>query len=540
MIKIKSGITLVPFFLLLILCCKPQRVFSQKTKLYDLVKDFKAVPDDKTDNYLAFVKAAETISNAGGGQLNIPKGRYYIAAYKTADVNKLYKASDIIFRNCTNLTVIGNNSVIRVNGNFTRKTDYQIPGYTHYYAYNNTVCPFKIMNCKNVLLKDLTLYGEVDKMKKLPGVAEGESYGVFISDDEPTQISNKIVLQNITAHHFAADGFLIKSNGDDILLNKCNSYKNARQGLSIVKGRNIKVFNSSFDSTGKTGAYGWHAPGAGIDVENEFGAGMLNNVLIRNCNLRGNNGFQIVTTLSSNKVIIDSCFISDLTAGYSDALNGVGMYSLNSTLSNSILFAGIQVDIADQIYKGPSVQEINKNIIYSGNRGIVSADFGRPVNVTDNIFVMLPKPQLDTYFPYIQNYNCVFNRNIVVVQAARIKHEPNQVTALVQSAKEAIEDFWLVNGYDVPLEKQRANYFLPATNGTKIVRDHFFGYSDVVSRYNFSKTHFITNTQVRAILDTELFTAYRQTSFNRKYLLQAGTVQNYTRSIVAAAKKNSN
>ena len=110
----------------------------------------------------------------------------------------------------------------------------------------------------------------------------------------------------------------------------------------------------------------------------------------------------------------------------------------------------------------------------------------------------------------------------------------------MQSAKEAIEDFWLVNGYDVPLEKQRANYFLPATNGTKIVRDHFFGYSDVVSRYNFSKTHFITNTQVRAILDTELFTAYRQTSFNRKYLLQAGTVQNYTRSIVAAAKKNSN
>ena len=540
MIKIKSGITLVPFFLLLILCCKPQRVFSQKTKLYDLVKDFKAVPDDKTDNYLAFVKAAETISNAGGGQLNIPKGRYYIAAYKTADANKLYKASDIIFRNCTNLTVIGNNSVIRVNGNFTRKTDYQIPGYTHYYAYNNTVCPFKIMNCKNVLLKDITLYGEVDKMKKLPGVAEGESYGVFISDDEPTQISNKIVLQNITAHHFAADGFLIKSNGEDILLNKCNSYKNARQGLSIVKGRNIKVFNSSFDSTGKTGAYGWHAPGAGIDVENEFGAGMLNNVLIRNCNLRGNNGFQIVTTLSSNKVIVDSCFISDLTAGYSDALNGVGMYSLNSTLSNSILFAGIQVDIADQIYKGPSVQEINKNIIYSGNRGIVSADFGRPVNVTDNIFVMLPKPQLDTYFPYIQNYNCVFNRDIVVVQAARIKHEPNQVTALVQSAKEAIEDFWLVNGYDVPLEKQRANYFLPATNGTKIVRDHFFGYSDVVSRYNFSKTHFITNTQVRAILDTELFTAYRQTSFNRKYLLQAGAVQNYTRSIVAAAKKNSN
>ena len=535
MIKNIPGVVALQFILILTLSCKQQPVFSQQTKVYDLVKDFNAKGDDKTDNYLAFVRAAETISKAGGGLLNIPKGKYFIAAYKGMSRDKKNQTGDIIFKNCKNLTIVGNNSVIRLNGNFTRKTDYQIPGYSHYYAYNNTVCPFKLMNCKNVLLKDITLYGEVDKMKKLGGVVEGENYGVFISDDEPTDISSNIVLQNITAHHFAADGFLIKSNGENILMNKCNSHHNARQGLSIVKGKNIKVLNSSFDSTGKTGAYGWHMPGAGIDVENEFGPGKLSNVLIRNCNLRGNNGFQIVTTLPSDKVVIDSCFISDATSGYSDALNGVGMYSLNSTISNSILFAGIQVDIADQGYKGPVVQEINKNIVYSGDRFIVSSDFSRPVNITDNIFIMLPKPKLDAYSPYIQNPNCSFNRNIVVVHADRIKKDSNQVTALVQNAKEAIEDFWLVNGYKIPFEKQSANYFITAMNGTKTIKDHFFAPSDVVGRYDFGKTNFLSNQEVKEILDRELFTAYKQKSFNRKYLEQANTVRKYTRNIVREA-----
>lgn len=521
---------MLPFFLLFILSCKQQPVSAQKNRVYDLVKDFKAVPDDRTDNYQAFAKAAETLSRAGGGQLNIPNGRYYIASYKS---NKS-KAADILFKDCKDLTIIGNNSVIRLNGNFSRNEDYQIPGYGHYYAYNNTICPFKIVNSKNVLLKDLTLYGEVDKMRKQPNVAEGENYGVYISDETDKDKSKNIVLRNITAHHFAADGFVIRSNGSDIVLDRCNAYNNARQGLSIVKGKDIKVLNSSFDSTGVTGRYGWHAPGAGIDVENEFGKNALTDVLIRNCNIRGNTGFQVVTTLSSENVTIDSCFISDKTRGYSDALNGVGLYSLNSTLSNSIVFGGIQVDIADYAsYKGPTVLEFRNNIIYSGSRGIVSADFSRPVNITDNILVMLPKPDMTTYFPYIQNLNAKFNRNIVVVHADRLKKDPNTVTALIQHAKEAVEDFWLVNGYTIPADKHKANSFMIASNGVRLQKDHYFAPSDIVSRYNFTRTIFLTNSQVQAMLNTELFTAYKQTSFNRKYIQQAAAVRNYARAVVA-------
>ncbi|MEO7049021.1 MAG: hypothetical protein ABI091_27200, partial [Ferruginibacter sp.] len=300
---------------------------------------------------------------------------------------------------------------------------------------------------------------------------------------------------------------------------------------------NIKCYNSSFDSTGQTGTYGWHAPGAGIDVENEFGRGDLTDVQVRNCSFRGNRGFQIVTTLAADSVNIDSCFISDATAGYSNALNGVGMYSTNSTLYNSIIFGGIQIDISDQIYTGPLTQQISKNIIYSGDRAIVSADYGRPVNINDNIFVMLPKPSLNNYFIYIQNKNCRFNRNIVVEHADRLKKAPNLVTALVQNCIEAIEDFWLVNGYDIPVEKQKSFYYLTATNGTQNVKDHYFGASDVVARYDYKKTHFLPTSQVNTILNNSLFTSYNQSSFNAKFLLQANTLRKYTRTIVANSKK---
>ena len=537
MLRNRQWFTLAFPALILAACCIPQPVFSQKVKIYDLVKDFKAKADDKTDNYHAFAKAAETISKAGGGQLNIPKGKYYIAAYKITGGQKKNDIDDIIFKNCKNLIITGNNSVIRVNGKAYRNRDFQISGLPYHYAYNNTVCPFKLVNCKNVLLKDITLYGEVDKMRKQEGVVEGESYGVFISDDEPKDVSSKIVLQNITAHHFAADGLLIRSNGEDITIINCNSHHNARQGLSIVKGSNIRVLNSSFDSTGNTGAYGWHAPGAGIDVENEFGPGKLKNVLIRNCSLRGNNGFQIVSNIPTDKVVIDSCFISDLTRGYSDALNGVGMYSINSTLSNCILFAGIQIDLSDQIYKGPSVQEINNNIIYSGDRFMVSSDFSRPVNITDNILVMLPKPKSYAYAPYIQNPNCVFNRNIVVIHADRLKKESNKVTALVQYVKEAADDFWLVNGYDIPVEKQGPVFFYSAMNGGKTVKNQFCTPGARITMDTAYKSESISTQQTKEILSRELFTAYKQTGFNRKYLEQSNTVKKYARNIAAAIKK---
>ena len=83
-----------------------------------------------------------------------------------------------------------------------------------------------------------------------------------------------------------------------------------------------------------------------------------------------------------------------------------------------------------------------------------------------------------------------------------------------------------------------ASSILPATNNAKVIKNHFFGENDIVWRYDFYKTHILTEVQVRKILDTDLFSAYKQSSLIPKYLLQANMVRNYTRSIVANAIKN--
>jgi hypothetical protein len=524
-----------PFFLVLtIFICYGQGLAAQKKKVYNLVTDFGAKADNKTDCYNSFLKAADSISKAGGGTLVIPKGNYYVASYKIIAGNKKNNVTDIVFKNCNGLIVEGNNSLIRINGNFSRNIDVGGSNEPNY-AYNNTVCVFKLVNCKDVLIKDISLHGGVDKMKKQQ-VVEGDNYGVYIGDDDPGDASSRILLQHITTSYFATDGIVIKSSGENIVISNCNSHHNARQGLSIVKGHDIKCLNSAFDSTGITGAYGWHAPGAGIDVENEFGPGKLGNVLIQNCSMRGNRGFQIETTGASENVTIDSCFISDLTAGYSDGLNGVGMYSLNSTLRNSILFATIQVDLSDQIYKGPAIQQIKKNLLYSGHRAITSADFGRPVNIEDNILIMLPKPE-KTYFPYIQNPNCRFNRNIIVIHSDRMGNNPNPLVALVQYALEANEDFWLINGNDIQKNKKQVNYYSPALTDTKLVRKQFFPENGKISPVNFPPTKVLTGTQVDKILSAGLFTAYIQSNFNKKFLQQANEVRKYTAGVIAATKE---
>ncbi len=503
-------------------------------KTYNFVKHFGAKADDKTDCYPALLKAAATLSKEGGGTLIIPKGKYYIASTKIMDGLQKNNVSDVVFKNCTGLTILGNGSNIRINGKFIRKPDYGIPSLPYRYAYENTVCPFVFTNCKNTALKDIVLYGEVDKMKNT-GSVEGVCYGVSINDNDADTSSN-IQLQNITARHFAADGFLIRSNGKKITMTNCVAFCNARQGLSITKGKDIFIYNCRFDSTGKTGTYGFHYPGAGIDVENEFKAGDVDNVIIRKCHLRNNKGFQIVTTIPSYNVTVDSCFIKDSEEGYASGLNGVGMYGLNSVLTNSIIVGSIQVDLADQIYTGDKIQQIKNNIIYSGDRAIICSDFNRPVIINGNIMIMLPKPQ-KTYFPYIQSTNCTFTNNIVVMHPDRVKDERLQVIALVQNAKESSNNFWLLNKNNFTNEWLKGyNYYAVALTNTKITKKHFIPQNAYTDAMPFDAKRFITDVQQEKMVNNPICGIFKHTGFDIKHLQQAILLRSYATALVNAVK----
>jgi len=522
-------------FTFLIFFCSRQDIFSQK-KIYDLVKDFGAKADDKTDNYEVFTKAALKLSGTEGCTLIIPKGKYYIAAYKIVGGPQKNGITDITFKNCNGLTIQGNNSTVRVNGKFTRRGDYVLPNLPYHYSFSNTVSPFAFTNCKNLILKDVTLYGEADKMKREEGVVENPNHGVTVIDGNESDISSKILFQHITVHHFAADGIMINSNGSNLSVIGCKSYCNGRQGLSIVKGRDILCYNSQFDSTGFTGGtYGWHMPGAGIDVENEFGPGKLNNVKIIKCSMRANKGFQIVTTMPGENVLVDSCFIADLNAGFSSGVNGVGIYSYSSTLSNSIIFGTIQVDLADQIYTGEKIQTIKNNIIYSGHRAIICSDFQRPVTVENNILVMLPHPDI-TYFPYIQDVNARFNYNIIVVHPDRVDTLPNQVGSLVQYVKENNNNCWLLNKNNFTAAKKKSHFFYPAFDNNKILTTQLFPDNNVSRMIDYAPIKRLDEKQIDKILSAGLFSAFKQAGFDKKYLSQANEVQQYVKTIFASSK----
>ncbi len=510
--------------------------WAQKGRTYNFVTDFGARPDDKTDCYPAFVKAAAALSGTTGSTLIIPKGKYYVASYKIHGGSNKNKVEDVSFKNCNGLVIEGNNSIIRINGNFSRTPDYSIPGVSYKYAYSNTVCPIILSGCRNTLLRNITLYGEVDKMKSVGGIVEGVDYGICIYDgDKDTSLN--VTIQNVITHHFAADGFLIRSNGRKLNIIDCKAYNNARQGLSIVKGKDILVYNSDFDSTGHTGGkYGFHWPAAGIDVENEFNEGDIDNVVIRKCQLRGNVGFQVESTLPSLNVLVDSCFIMDDEKGYGRGLNGVGLFSKNSTISNSIVFGTIQVDLADQGYLGPKMQYIKNNIIYSGHRGIICSDFNRPVNIDNNILVMLPKPE-QTYFPYIITTNGTFNNNIVVMNPDRLGTGTPEVTSLVQNVKEGMNNFWLMNKNNFSEERRKGyHYYYAAFTNTKRLSKQFFPVNTFTQAMEIPEKRFVTDAQQEAIVNTALFSAFKQSSFNKLYLVQADAVRKYAAGIVAAAK----
>lgn len=513
-------------FPLLLIFIYPATGKAQQKKVYDLVKDFGAKADGKTDCYFAFKQCAKALSDAGGGTLNIPKGMYYIGQYKIANGPQKNNVTDIVFKNCTKLIIKANGSTILLNGNFIRTNDYSIPNETYRYSYKTTVAPFMFKNCSNVLLENVSIDGGVRSMKK-DAVAEGECSGVIVDDaDDEKYSSSNINITNVTSSYFATDGFIIRSSGKNINIINCTAKYNGRQGLSIVKGKSILVNNCVFDSTGFTGAYGWHAPGAGVDVENEFGKGNLQDVVIKNCQMRSNKGFQIVTTISSENVKIDSCFIADLTYGFGEGLNGVGMYSLNSTLCNSIIFATIQVDLADQQYKGELVQTFKNNIIYSGNRAMVSSDFARPCTISNNIIIMLPKAIVGEYFPYIQNYNCIFNNNIIMMHAGKMAIVSGQVSSLVQYVKEAKNNVWLMNGYEKEKKLKSSYFYTTAFNGTRSFGNQYFPDNAIIKNAKIAAFKILPDSKVAAVTAYPLFTAYTQSRYNKLYLKQASAIRN--------------
>ncbi len=514
------------FSLLLFLFCSCSTGKAGEKTRYDFVQDFGGVPDGITNNYAAFIKAAQTLSHKKNVQLQFPKGIYYIRDYKISGGKYKNDISDIIFTGMDHVLINGNGSTILINGNFKRSADYGLPGVSYLYAYNNTVSPFTFTNCKNLVLKNFILDGGVLQMSRDSNVVEGFNYGIAITDYLPAHQSKNIIIDSMLVTHFATDGFIVRSSGNNILVTNSSFKNNARQGVSIIKGKDITIRHCNFDSTGFTGNYTGHSPQAGIDVENEYSLAELTNVQVTHCNFRHNVGFQFVSSSRSGKVMLDSCFISDKSNGYEYGYNGLGIYSKNSGIKNSIIFGTLQVETGGEKYLGDTPLLIKNNIIYSGFSGAISTDYNNPVAMVGNVFIMLPNPHPNPYFPFIRNQNAVFQNNVIILHPDKMQTHALAFTSLIQNVKSAQGNFWLLYGKSLP----GTPYKLPNDVYYKISTDNS---RDIQKQYipeswlhkSISQAVGLPAATVERLLRYDFITNYKTRAFDAGLLQQADSLR---------------
>lgn len=287
------------------------------------IKDFGAKGNGTADDYPAFLKMADSVNKLGGGEILLPPGNYYLAAYHTAE-NKI---ADILFSNCTGISISGTKAIVSLNGNFLRTANRRSGG--KYFSKTNSIIPFAFKNCSDIKITGLEVNGNVDKMTREIGVVEGGAPLIRLAQ------CRNVVIDKVNLHHAESDGiYIIGDSSYNVSITNSVFSNNARQGMSVIGLTKGYFNNCRFINTGITdGNYGRHAPSDGVDIEPRF---TVTGLLFESCTFSNNQGGQFICTstahtsnielrnckmeamtsrrpfqviLYANNIIVDSCFI---------------------------------------------------------------------------------------------------------------------------------------------------------------------------------------------------------------------------------------
>lgn len=134
--------------------------------------------------------------------------------------------------------------------------------------------------------------------------------GIYLADNE-----GPCLVENVHAHHHCWDGAVIYDVADPgtdggyacptTFINFVAEY-NARQGLSIVRGRGITIIRSKFNHTGRAlvgGSPFFSPPGAGVDIEALDGE-LVRDVEFISCEFADNTGVGFISDTGDNGDII--------------------------------------------------------------------------------------------------------------------------------------------------------------------------------------------------------------------------------------------
>ncbi|MBH8568073.1 right-handed parallel beta-helix repeat-containing protein [Microvirga sp. STS02] len=287
----------------------------------DLKTDFGAVGDGKTNDQLAFERAAaffnkrakETPAPTAPAVLRIPKGVYLVGRQDEANqgVNVLHLVG------CRNLTVTGDDSAsteIRYvdnqrYGSFDPATKRRFDAPNAYftdgkYAVSVGLC-LVLQECDNVRVAKLNING--NSPHTVVGGHWGDTGIQLNFDGIFVRNSRRVVLSQLALHHFGRDGIqvlnqLAKSLDDPqregIVLENSTCNYNGRQGLSLTGVNGFRAVNCSFSHTGQVivpsiGKALVSSPAAGVDLEPQDG--FVTNVDLENCRFVDNAGQGIVS-----------------------------------------------------------------------------------------------------------------------------------------------------------------------------------------------------------------------------------------------------
>jgi len=426
-------------YLMLLVLILPVKVSGKNDTQagYISIKQFGAKGDGVTDDYNAFLALASYVNAKKGGQVLFPKGVYYIAAYHTKNNN----LSDIIFKDCTNLSIKGDGAVIKVNGKINRTMDRS--NSRAWYSKTNSIVPLYFDNCKHLTIQSLEVRGGVDQMTRDPKVVETGGNLIQLMNCQDVKINDVYV------HHAQTDGIYI--NGDasrDFAFVNVTSSNNARQGMSILKLNNATFTKCKFVKTGITsGSYGFHAPAAGVDIE--CGkiplAKKTGNFIFDSCVFEDNLGTQFACTspVSCSNITLKNCQITS---------NDSSTYHAMILVADSITLQDSKIDCRKgNIYTnwkgmpGANVK-VMRCVITSSMAGIVSISDDSSndrVTIANNTFYNNSNGEIKRYFIQVQNPKASFINNIIHIPSGNLKRKgaSSQIeNALVSEGNTFISD----------------------------------------------------------------------------------------------------
>ncbi|HEY3265350.1 MAG TPA: glycosyl hydrolase family 28-related protein [Armatimonadota bacterium] len=394
------------------------------------VKDFGAKGDGVTDDYDAIQAAVAAINpppfgtGTGQGTLLFPPGEYFINRYRIVDSPDANNINNIAFESCNGVSVLGTGAKISVLGKFYRSKWETANNVWYSNIYN--VIPLYFDNCQNFLVDGFELNGNVQDTTRDPEVVEGRCYGLA------TQASSNYIIQNVYAHHFAADGVMLGSESSNsahpiatadrnATLINVHSANNARDGLAIYHVRGAMIQNSLFETSGDIGgSYGGHYPYAGAGLEpTAFTVGVdvdvkTGDVTFQNCTFRNNMGMQFFVGGGdrTDNITLDGCTFEEGPLSINDYT--VLMAVKNGLIQNCTM-RGKRMTFVRGSFPGVSVT-IRNNTLYSNAFALVGDSLPCQALIEGNTIIGTFTAPTSNYLVFLQNLPQVtFRMNTVIV-----------------------------------------------------------------------------------------------------------------------------